>query len=104
MVQVGEDTQEAQQLSQNNNHNNDHGEEENNEEEEEEGNKAKGEDDEDYTLWSEAKKDKTFHDADEVKTFGDEALIPTSRMRDLLNRINMTTPLEFRIKRILCPG
>jgi hypothetical protein len=87
-------------LPQNDNHNNDHGEEENNEEEEEESNKAEGEDDEDYTLWSDAKKDETFHDADEIKTFGDEALIPTDRLRDLLNRINITTPPEFRIKRI----
>jgi hypothetical protein len=60
---------------------------------EEEGNMAEGEDDEDYTPWT-----------DEIKTFGDEAPIPTSRLRDLLNRINITTPPEFRIKRILCPG
>jgi hypothetical protein len=26
-----------------------------------------------------------FHDADEIKTFGDEAPIPTDRLRDLLN-------------------
>jgi hypothetical protein len=40
----------------------------------------------------------------EIKTFRDEAPIPTSRLRDLLNRINNTTPPEFSIKRILCPG
>jgi hypothetical protein len=74
-----------------------------NNEEEEEGNKAEGEDDEDYTPWSNAEKDETFHDADEIKTFGDEALIPTGRLRDLLNRINITTPPEFRIKRIPRP-
>jgi hypothetical protein len=79
-------------------------EEENNEKEEEEGNKAECEDNKDYTPWSNAEKDKTFHDADEIKTFGDEALIPTDRLRDLLNHINITTPLEFWIKRILCPG
>jgi hypothetical protein len=83
--------------------NHDQREEENNEKEEEEGNKAEGEDDEDYTPWSNAKKDKTFHDTDEIKTFRNEAPIPTGRLRDLLNRINITTPLEFRIKRILCP-
>jgi TATA-binding protein-associated factor Taf7 len=99
MVPAGEDTQEAQQLSQNDNH--DHEEEENNEEEEEEGNQAEGKD---YTPWSDAKKDETFHNADEIKTFGDEAPIPTGRMRDLLNCINITTPPEFRIKRVLCPG
>jgi TATA-binding protein-associated factor Taf7 len=105
-VPVGEDTQEAQHLPQNDNH--DHEEEENNEEEEEEeeeeGNQAEGEEDEDYTPCSNAKKDEMFHNTDEIKTFGDEAPIPTSRLRDLLNRINITTPLEPRIKRILHPG
>jgi hypothetical protein len=100
MVPAGEDTQEAQQLPQNDDH--DHREEENNEEEKEEGNKAEGEEDEDYTPWSNAEKDEMFHDTDEIKTFGDEALIPTSRLRDLLNHINIVTPPEFRIKKILC--
>jgi hypothetical protein len=45
-----------------------------------------------------------FHDANEIKTFRNEALIPTNRLRDLLNCINIATPPEFRIKRILCPG
>jgi hypothetical protein len=72
--------------------------------EEEGGNKAKGEEDEDYTPWSNAEKDEIFHDADEIKTFADEAPIPTGRLRDLLNHINITTPPEFRIKRISCPG
>jgi hypothetical protein len=94
---------EEQQLPQNNNHDNDHREEENNEEEEE-GNKTEGEDDEDCTPWSNAEKDETFHDADEIKTFGNEAPIPTGRLRDLLNHINITTPPEFRIKRIPRPG
>jgi hypothetical protein len=79
-------------------------EEEDNEKEEEGGNKAKGEEDEDYTPWSNAEKDEIFHDTDELKTFGDEALIPTGRLRDLLNHINITTPPEFRIKRISCAG
>jgi hypothetical protein len=85
-------------------HDHDHRVEENNEKEEEEGNMAEGEDDEDYTPWSNTEKDETFHDADEIKTFENEALIPTGRLRDLLNRINITTPPEFRIKRIPCPG
>jgi hypothetical protein len=101
-VPAGEDTQEAQQMLQNDDH--DQREEENNEEEEEKGNKAEGEEDEDYTFWSNAEKDETFHDADEIKTFGDEALIPTGTLRDLLKRINITTPPEFRIKRIPLPG
>jgi hypothetical protein len=86
------------------NHDHDQQEEEDNEKEEEGGNKAEGKEDEDYTPWSNAEKDETFHDADEIKTFGDEALIPTGRLRDLLNHINITTLSEFRIKRILCPG
>jgi hypothetical protein len=61
---------------------------------------AEGEEDEDYTLCSNAEKDEMFHVVDEIKTFRDEAPIPTGRLRDLLNRINITTPLEFRIKRI----
>jgi hypothetical protein len=44
-----------------------------------------------------------FHDADGIKTFGNEAPIPTGRLRDLLNRINITTPPEFRIKRFFAP-
>jgi hypothetical protein len=44
-----------------------------------------------------------FHDADEIKTFGNEAPILTDRLGNLLNRINITTPPEFRIKRIPRP-
>jgi hypothetical protein len=102
-VPTGEDTQEAQQLPQNDDHDNDHEEEENNEEEEEEGNKAEGKDDEDYTPLSDAEKDETFRDADKIKTTRNEASIPTSRLRDLLNHLNITTHLEFRIKRVSCP-
>jgi hypothetical protein len=101
-VPAGEDSQEAQLMPQNHDH--DEQEEENNEKEEEEGNRAEGEDDEEYTPWSNAEKDETFHDADEIKIFGNEALIPTGRLRDLLNHINITTPPVFRIKRIPCPG
>jgi hypothetical protein len=100
-VPTREHSQEAQPMSQNHDH--DQQEEEDNEKEED-GNKAEGEEGEDYTPWSNAEKDETFHDADEIKTFGDEALIPTGRLRDLLNHLNITTPPEFRIKRILRPG
>jgi hypothetical protein len=96
-VPTWEDSQEAQPMPQNHDH--DQQEEEDNEKEED-GNKAEGKEGEDYTPWSNAEKDETFHDADEIKTFGDEAPIPTGRLRDLLNHINITTPLEFRIKRI----
>jgi hypothetical protein len=99
-VPAGEDSQETQLMPQNH----DQQEEEDNEKEEEDGNKAEGEEDEDYTPWSNAKKDEIFHDANEIKTFGDEATIPTGRLRDLLKHINITTPPEFRIKRIPHPG
>jgi hypothetical protein len=100
-VPVGEDSQEAQPMPQNHDH--DQQEEEDNEKEEEGGNKAEGEEDEDYTPRSNTEKDKIFHDADEIKTFGDEAPIPTGRLRDLLNHINITTLPKFRFKRILRP-
>jgi hypothetical protein len=41
-----------------------------------------------------------YHDANEIKTVGNEAPIPTSRLRDLQNRIDIITPPEFRIKRV----
>jgi hypothetical protein len=72
--------------------------------EEEGGNKAEGEEDEDYTPWSNTEKDEIFYDTDEIKTFRDEAPIPIGRLRDLLKHINITTPPEFRIKRIPHPG
>jgi hypothetical protein len=96
-IPTGEDTQEAQHMPQNDHH--DQQGEENNEEEEEDGNKAEGEEDEDYTPWCNAKKNETFHDTDEIKTFVDESPIPTGRLRDLLNRINSTTPLIPRPSR-----
>jgi hypothetical protein len=71
-VLAGEDSQETQPMSQNH----DQQEEEDNEKEEEDGNKAEGEEDEDYTPWSNAEKDEIFHDADEIKTFGEEGRDP----------------------------
>jgi hypothetical protein len=53
---------------------------------------------------SDAEKDETFHDANEIKTARNEALISTSRLRDLLNYLNFTTHPEIRIKRVLRPG
>jgi hypothetical protein len=98
-VPTGEDSQETQPMSQNHDQ-----QEEDNEKEEEDGNKAEGEEDEDYTPWSNDEKDEIFHDGNTIKTFGEEAPIPTGRLRDLLQHINITTPPEFRIKRIPRPG
>jgi hypothetical protein len=44
-----------------------------------------------------------YHEADEIKTTRNEALIPIGRLRDLLNHVDITT-LEFRIKRVPRPG
>jgi hypothetical protein len=98
-VPTGEDSKLTQPMPQNH----DQQEKEDNEKEED-GNKAEGEEDEYYTPWSNVEKDEIFHDADEIKTFGDEAPIPTGRLKDLLQHINISTPPEFRIKRISCPG
>jgi hypothetical protein len=51
-----------------------------------------------------SEKEKMYREADEIKTTRNKALIPTGRLRDLLNRIDITTPLEFRIKRVPCLG
>jgi hypothetical protein len=67
IVPAGEDSQEAQSMLWN--HDDDQQEEEDNEKEEEGGNKAEGEEDEDYTPWSNVEKDEIFHDANEIKTF-----------------------------------
>jgi hypothetical protein len=53
---------------------------------------------------SDFEKDKMYREADEIKTTGNEALIPTGRLQDLLNRVDNTTPSELRIKRVLRPG
>jgi hypothetical protein len=52
---------------------------------------------------SDAEKEEMYCDTDEIKTFGNEAPIPTGRLKDLLNRINITTPPEFRMKRVPHP-
>jgi hypothetical protein len=44
--------------------------------------------------------EKVYHDAKDIKTIGKEATISTGRLRDLLNRIDITTPPKFKIKRI----
>jgi hypothetical protein len=49
---------------------------------------------------SDAEKDEMFRDADENKTARNEALIPTGRLRDLLNHLNIIAQSEFRIKRV----
>jgi hypothetical protein len=79
---------------QSHNHDDDH------EDDEEEGNEDEDKDDEDYTPLSDSEKEKVYHDADEIKTIRNEAPIPIGKLRDLLNRIDITTLPEFRIKRV----
>jgi hypothetical protein len=114
MVLAGKEAQEemkeAQQMSQNNGNNDDHDNNNDHEEEEEdnwveeEGNDGEDEDDEDYTPLSDSEKENTYREANEIKIVGNEAPIPTCRLRDLLNRVDITTPPEFRIKRVPRPG
>jgi hypothetical protein len=107
-----EATEEAQQLPQNNENNDNHDngnnddeeEEDHKDDEEEEGNEDEYKYDEDYTPLSDSKKEKMYYDIDEIKTARNEATIPTGRLRDLLNHIDITTLPEFRIKRVMCPG
>jgi uncharacterized protein (DUF58 family) len=49
---------------------------------------------------SNAKKDEMYCDANEIKTIGNEAPVPTDRPRDLLNFLDITTSPEFRIKSV----
>jgi hypothetical protein len=83
-VPAGEDSQETQPMSQN------HDQQEEEDNEKEDGNNAEGKEDEGYTPSSNTEKDEIFHDDDEIKTFGDEAPIPTSKLKDLLQHINIT--------------
>jgi hypothetical protein len=53
---------------------------------------------------SDVEKEEMYHDTDEIKSFGNEASIPTNRLRDLLNHNDINTSPEFRIKRVPCPG
>jgi hypothetical protein len=108
MVPEGQETQEAlidgQQLSQNDDNANNTDNNDNNDENDNNNNGDDDEDDEDYTHLSDFEKEKMYHEANEIKTFGNEALIPTNRLRDLLGHIDITTAPEFKIKRVTRQG
>jgi hypothetical protein len=53
---------------------------------------------------SDFEKEKMYREANEIKTSRNEAPIPTDRLWDLLNHIDITTPPEFIIKRVPHPG
>jgi hypothetical protein len=95
---------EDQQLPQNDgNNDNDNANIINNNDDESD-NKGDDEDNKDYTPLSDSEKEKMYHDANEIKTSRNEASIPTGRLWDLLGCIDITTALEFRIKRVPHPG
>jgi hypothetical protein len=89
---------------QNNDHDNNHREQENNKEEEEEGNEAEGEMMKTTLLGATPRRMRHSTMLTRSKLLEMKPQIPTGRLRDLLNRINITTPPEFRIKRILHLG
>jgi hypothetical protein len=104
---------EEQQLPQNdeNNNNNDNvgninHDDKNHDNDDENDNKNNDDvnDDEEYTPLIDSENEKMYCDTDELKSFGNEALIPTDRLRDLLGHVGITTAPEFRIKRVMCPG
>jgi hypothetical protein len=53
---------------------------------------------------NDSKKERMYHNTDEIKTSRNEAPIPTDRLRDLLNRIDITIAPVFKIKRVPCLG
>jgi hypothetical protein len=85
---------------QNNGNNDDHDNDNDHEDKEEEGKEGEDEDDGDYTPLSDSEKEKMYYNVDEIRSSGNEASIPTGRLWDLLNHIDITTPPEFRIKRV----
>jgi hypothetical protein len=85
---------------QNNGNNDDHDYDNDHEDKEEEWNEGEDEDDGDYTPLSDSEKEKMYYNVDEIRSSRNEASIPTGRLWDLLNHIDITTPPEFRIKRV----
>jgi hypothetical protein len=92
------------QLNGENNVDNSNNDDENHNNENDNNNNEDDEDDEDYTPSSDAENEKMYCDTNEINTFENEALISTERLQYLLGHIGITTALEFKIKRIPCPG
>jgi hypothetical protein len=47
--------------------------------------------------------EKMYRDADKVESFGTEALVPSGRLRALLEHLGITTTPRYRIKEVLHP-
>jgi hypothetical protein len=59
---------------------------------------------EEYPPPSDTKDEKMYQDADEVESFGVEALVLTGRLRALLEHLGITTAPRYQIKEVSCPG
>jgi hypothetical protein len=53
---------------------------------------------------SDTEDEKMYQDADEVESFGAEALVPAGRLRALLEHLGITTTPKYRIKEVPRPG
>jgi hypothetical protein len=60
--------------------------------------------DEEYPPPSDTEDEKMYWDADEVESFGVEALVPAGRLRALLEHLGITTTPRYRIKEVLHSG
>jgi hypothetical protein len=56
--------------------------------------------DEEYPPLSDTEAEKMYRDADEVESFGAEALVLTGRLRALLEHLSITTSPRYRIKEV----
>jgi hypothetical protein len=59
--------------------------------------------DKEYPLQSNTK-DEMYQDADEVESFGAKTLVPTGRLRALVEHLGITTAPRYRIKEVPRPG
>jgi hypothetical protein len=71
------DSSENNANANNNSDNDENHDNDNNDENDNNNNGDDDEDDEDYTPLNDSKKEKMYHEANEIKSFGNEALIPT---------------------------
>jgi hypothetical protein len=60
--------------------------------------------DEEHSPPSNTKDEKMFRDADEVESFGAEALVLVGRLLALLEHLGITTTPRYKIKKVPCPG
>jgi hypothetical protein len=58
---------------------------------------------EEYSPPSDAEDEKMYRDADEVESFGVEALVLAGRLRALLEHLSITTAPRYRIKEVSHP-